>query len=78
MKKAITPDEWNKLSEDEKMQRMEKFHEHMEGYRENGIPTGMSDLRRLAIQYGTPIPRLDKNFDVHFEDFKLPLDIKSY
>lgn len=31
---------------------------------EAGIPIGLSDLKRLAIELGTPIPRLDKDLNL--------------
>lgn len=36
----------------------EGFYEHLKEYEDNGIPTGMKDLIRLARQYNCEIPKL--------------------
>lgn len=36
----------------------EGFYEHLKEYEDNGIPTGMKDLIRLAKQYNCEIPKI--------------------
>jgi len=36
----------------------EGFHDHLKEYEDNGIPTGMKDLIRLAKQYNCEIPKV--------------------
>jgi len=36
----------------------EGFHDHLKEYEDNGIPTGMKDLIRLAKQYNCEIPKM--------------------
>jgi hypothetical protein len=45
----------------------EGFCLHMKEYEEHGIPTGMSDLLRLARRYNLPIPKRKSNPDGTFE-----------
>jgi uncharacterized protein YeaO (DUF488 family) len=67
----VTPEEWNKLDSEEKTERVLKFQDHIDAYNEKGIAWGMSDLRRLAIEYQVPIPTgYDKNNVPIFEGFK--------
>lgn len=42
------------------------FCEHLEEYNRLGIPTGLSDLRRLARQYNTPIPKLNSSGELEW------------
>jgi len=47
----------------------EGFCKHMQAYRERGIPTGISDLIRLARHYNTPIPKINvKTGKIDFGD----------
>lgn len=36
----------------------EGFYDHLKEYEDNGIPTGMKDLIRLAKQYNCEIPKI--------------------
>ena len=36
----------------------EGFYDHLKEYEDNGIPTGMKDLIRLAKQYNCEIPKV--------------------
>ena len=39
--------------------RIKAFCKHVEEYKRLGIPYGLSDLRRLARLYDTPIPKIN-------------------
>ena len=53
-------------------ERCVEFGKVVAGWNEAGIPIGMSDLRNLAVELRTPIPVLDKDFNLIWndEDFK--------
>lgn len=36
----------------------EGFYEHLKEYEDNGIPTGMKDLVRIAKQYNCEVPKV--------------------
>ena len=65
----ITPKEWNKLSAEEKAERVIKLNEYLK--ERIGIPYSVSDLKRLAIRYQVPLPTgFDKNHKPIFEGYK--------
>lgn len=44
------------------------FGEHVAEYEEQGIPVGVSDLRRLARRYNTSIPKLSESGELEWPD----------
>lgn len=65
--KAITVEEWNNLSNKEQNERCKEFCLALEA----GWPAGFSDLGRLALVCGTPIPTIDENFHIDFNGFDI-------
>lgn len=57
----------NKLMEE----NIKEFCIRVESWKETGAPYGLSDLKELAIELGTPIPCFDENLNLvwgHNED----------
>ena len=49
------------------MEQIKEFCLRVEAWKEAEVPYGLSDLRELALELGTPIPHLDKDLNLVWE-----------
>lgn len=64
---AIMVKEWNNLSNEEQNERCKTFGLTLRA----GYPAGLSDLRHLALECGTPIPSIDEHYNIDFDGFDI-------
>ena len=62
---AITVEEWNDLSSKEQDERCKSFISTLK----SGHPSGLDDLRHLALVCKTPIPSIDEFLNIDFNGF---------